>query len=250
MSVLELILVAVVVVVVVGLFNWQSSDNPDDIKPDWWRAIKVLAKQHRVVLWVLAAAFFALGAFALASVERDAPQAAPITRAATTTTVPLWVTEPDSPDAAAAYVKYKGGCENALRVASRSDKAVAPWLSILEDHCGRKASATTTTSKTASCRQTAGDIADLNESVLFNSNLFIEAAALGEATVAQYSYDWMKKDMATLTAKSRKFFGSCEAAFGRAELREAETAVNQLQRSWQNAQQECRRELAPLGFDC
>ena len=56
----------------------------------------------------------------------------------TTTTVRPWVADPDSPDAAAAYVSYKGGCENALRVASRSG-AIAPSLDVLETHCGKKA---------------------------------------------------------------------------------------------------------------
>ena len=63
MSLLELLLVVAVVVAIVKVVNRTRRSNPDDIKPDYWGAVKVLAKQYRVVLLGLAGLIFALGIF-------------------------------------------------------------------------------------------------------------------------------------------------------------------------------------------
>ena len=81
-----------VVVAIVKLVNRKRGRNPDGIKPDYWGAVKVLAKQYRVVLLGLAGLIFALGIFALVSVVRDArqgdaPRPATTTVRRTTTTV-------------------------------------------------------------------------------------------------------------------------------------------------------------------
>ena len=92
MSLLELLLVVAVVVAIVKLVNRKRGRNPDGIKPDYWGAVKVLAKQYRVVLLGLAGLIFALGIFALVSVVRDAlqgdaPRPATTTVRRTTTTL-------------------------------------------------------------------------------------------------------------------------------------------------------------------
>ena len=87
MSLLELLLVVAVVVAIVKVVNRTRRSNPDDIKPDYWGAVKVLAKQYRVVLLGLAGLIFALGIFGATNntTEPSRPATTTVRRSTTTT---------------------------------------------------------------------------------------------------------------------------------------------------------------------